>query len=115
MLLLSGLSLIFNPLIQCIESAIANLARVTDVLCEAAAQFERVFRVTHNVEEEKSDLVWEVIEAEAKVQDLIRSEVAAVSGAEVAKAEVALLRAEVDAARRHEAEGRPSRARSYVP
>lgn len=61
-------------------------------------------RFAQTLEEEKVDLVQDVMKAKTKVRDLKRSEAAAVSDAEVAKAEVALLRAEVNAARRREAE-----------
>lgn len=91
-------------MVQCIEPAVADLVLVTDVLCEAASQFDRVSRVAQSLEEEKSELVPEVTLVETKVRDLSGKEAELVFAAAVAKAEIALLWAEADAARCREAE-----------
>lgn len=89
-----------------------DVARVSDVLREAAAQFDRVTRRAQFLEEEKTGLVKDVAkaEAEAEIQKLMKSKALAKSYAEVAKAEVTILKDELNAARRREAEMATSQA-----
>lgn len=82
----------------------AELDRVTNFIRDAASRFENVSHVNRELEEEKSGLFRDINEAEAQVRDLRKSEAAVVARAEVAKAKVAALKAEVDAAEHRETE-----------